>query len=50
MCLCAGAKCLNIRFSSEAVASFLVYATKSLAADILALDADIAAIATVQVN
>jgi hypothetical protein len=44
----AGAKCINVRFSSDAVASFLVYATKSLAGDLLATKGDFAAIATVQ--
>jgi len=44
----AGAKCFNVRFSSEAVASFLVYATKSMATDIAKIPGDFAVMATVQ--
>lgn len=44
----AGAKCVNVRFSSGAVASFLVYATKSLAGDLRKVSKDIAVIGTIQ--
>jgi len=44
----AGAKCINVRFSSGAVASFLVYATKSMSSDITKIAGDFAVLATVQ--
>ena len=47
--LAAGAQCLNVRFSSEAVASFLTFATKALEPDLVKATstANVACVATV---